>query len=258
VEDLNIAEPIAWVREGGAIARHSFKHAVGQRKADRSWVTEADIAIERLLVERISERFPDHGIIGEEQTRRTTDREFIWAIDPLDGTAAFLAGLPMWGVSLGLLRSGQPYAGVLYLPLLDDCYWAGPSGGAWLNGQPIQVAAPHPFESDDWLATPSNAHRRFTIDFIGKTRSIGATIGTFAYTACGSSIGGLIGRVSIWDVAAGMAILHAAGGVALTLSGAVFDTSAILNGQTFREAVLLGEPTHVAALRSAIRLRDRG
>jgi len=258
VEDLNIAEPIAWVREGGAIALHSFKHAVGKRKADRTWVTEADIAIERLLVERISQRFPDHGIIGEEQTRRTTEHEFLWAVDPLDGTAVFLSGLPMWGVSLGLLRHGQPYAGVIYLPLLDDCYWAGPSGGAWLNGQPIQVAAPHPFESDDWLATPSNVHRRFTIDFVGKTRSIGATIGAFVYTARGSSIGGLIGRFSIWDIAAGMAILRAAGGVAITLSGAAFDTASTLDGRPFLEPVLLGEPTHVAALRAAIRLRDRG
>jgi len=258
VEDLNIAEPIAWVREAGAVALRSFKHVTGRRKPDRTWVTEADIAIERLLVERISKRFPDHGIIGEEQTRRTTEREFLWAIDPLDGTAVFLSGLPTWGVSLGLLRHGQPYAGAIYLPLLDDCYWAGPAGGAWLNGEPIQVAAPHPFENDDWLATPSNAHRRFTIDFVGKTRSIGATIGAFVYTARGSSMWGLISRFSIWDVAAGMAILRAAGGVIITLSGAALDPSTILDGKTFAEPVLLGAPTHVAALRAAIQLRDRG
>lgn len=257
MEDLNIAEPIAWVREGGAIASGLFKHVVGQRKADHTWVTEADVAIERLLVERIGARFPDHGIIGEEQTRRTIDHEFLWAIDPLDGTAVFISGLPMWGVSLGLLRHGQPYLGVIYLPLLDDCYWTGPGGGAWLNGQPIHVAAPHEFDSDDWLATPSNIHRRFTIDFVGKTRSIGATIGAFAYTARGSAVGGLISRFSIWDVAAGLAILRAAGGVAFTLSGVEFDIATTLDGRTFTEPVVLGAPTHVVALHAAIRERDR-
>lgn len=255
MEDLNIEESIGWAREGGAIALRSFKHVVGRRKADHSWVTEADVAIERLLVERITKRFPDHGIIGEEQTRHTLDHEFLWAIDPLDGTSVFLSGLPMWGVSLGLLRHGQPYLGVIYLPLLDDCYWAGASGGAWLNGQAIQVAAEHSFDGDDWLATPSNVHRRFAIDFVGKTRSIGATIGAFAYTARGSAVGGLLSRFSIWDVAAGLAILYAAGGVALDLSGRAFEARSILDGQSYAEPLLLGAPAHVDALRAAIRVR---
>lgn len=248
-------ELIGWAREGGAIALSAFKKVAGRRKADQSWVTEADLAIERLLVERITGRFPMHGVIGEEQTRRALDHEFLWAIDPLDGTAVFLSGLPMWGVSLGLLRHGQPYLGVIYLPLLDDCYWAGPSGGACLNGQPIHVAAPHRFESDDWLATPSNVHRRFAIDFVGKTRSIGATIGAFAYTARGSAAGALLSRFSIWDVAAGLAILHAAGGVALSLSGPAFDTNEILDGRSYDVPVVLGAPAQAQALRAAITAR---
>jgi myo-inositol-1(or 4)-monophosphatase len=257
MEAFNIEEPIAWVREGGALALGSFRNVVGWRKPDRTWVTEADQAIERMLVARIVERFPDHGIVGEEQARRTLDHEFVWAIDPLDGTAVFLSGLPTWGVSLGLLWHGRPYAGILYFPLLGDCYWAGPGGGAWLNGEPIHVAAPRPFESDDWLSTPSNAHRRFEIDFIGKTRSIGATIGAFAYTARGSAIGGLISRFAIWDIAAGMAILSAAGGTAITLAGATLDTAPLLDGRPFDEPVLLGAPAHVAALQAAVRTRAR-
>jgi myo-inositol-1(or 4)-monophosphatase len=256
MQEIDIAEPIAWVRDGGAIAKGMFRNVVGHRKADHTWVTEADVAIERLLVERIAARFPGHGIIGEEQTRRATDREFLWAIDPLDGTAVFISGLPTWGVSLGLLRNRQPYMGVIYLPLLDDCYWAD-TGGAWLNGQPIHVAAPHAFDGDDWLATPSNIHRRFTIDFVGKTRSIGATIGAFAYTARGSSVGGLINRFAIWDVAAGMAILQAAGGVAATLAGVELDIGSIVDGRTFTEPVVLGAPANVDALRAIIRQPDR-
>ncbi|HNP86656.1 MAG TPA: inositol monophosphatase family protein [Kouleothrix sp.] len=255
MSDVPIEFPLRWAREAGAIALRSFNHAVAQRKPDHTWVTEADVTIERLLVSRITEHFPTHGIIGEEQTRRTIDHEFLWAIDPLDGTAIFLAGLPTWGVSIGLLRHGQPYLGVIYLPLLNDCYWSVPGSGAFWNDQLIHVAAPRPCTSDDWISTPSTAHRRYTIDFIGKTRSIGATIGAFCYTARGSAIGALINTFAIWDVAAGLAILQAAGGGAAELSGTPFDVRTILDGSTFTTPVLLGAPEYLAVLHKNIHLR---
>ncbi|HEX9370074.1 MAG TPA: inositol monophosphatase family protein, partial [Roseiflexaceae bacterium] len=73
MSDIDIQEPIAWVHEAGAIALRLFKHVTGRRKADRTWVTEADVEIERALVARIAARYPDHGIVGEEQTRRALD-----------------------------------------------------------------------------------------------------------------------------------------------------------------------------------------
>ena len=255
MSEVSIEEPLAWAREAGQIALQAFNHVVARRKPDRSMVTEADLAIERLLVERIAARFPAHGIIGEEQTRRAPDHEFVWALDPLDGTAAFIAGLPIWGVSLGLLRHGQPYLGVVAFPLLNDYYWAGPSGGAFWNGQPIHVAEPRAHTPDDWLSTPSNTHRRYAIDFVGKTRSIGATVGSFCYTARGSAIGGLIQTFGIWDIAAGLAILAAAGGTASQLGGAPLDLPSLLDGRTFRGPVLLGAPAHLPALRACIQLR---
>ncbi len=128
MNEIDIAELRTWMYECGAIALRSFRNVVGHRKADKSWVTEADVEIERGLVERITARYPEHGILGEEQTRQGLDREFLWALDPLDGTALFVAGLPTWGISAGLLRHGVPYFGMIYFPLLEDCYWAGPTG----------------------------------------------------------------------------------------------------------------------------------
>jgi myo-inositol-1(or 4)-monophosphatase len=255
VSDINIDDLIDWAREGGEIAKRLFRNVTGHRKADRSWVTEADVAIERALVTRIAARYPDHGIIGEEQTRRALDHEYLWALDPLDGTAVFLAGLPLWGVSIGLLRHGQPFLGVIYFPLLDDCYWATAGAQAFLNGQQIHVAGSRAWESDDWIATPSNVHRRYTIDFPGKTRTIGATVGTFCYTARGSSIGGMFNRVSIWDVAAGTAILQAAGGTVVGLDGGTFSTATMLDGRTLDKTMLLGAPEHALALRDVIHPR---
>jgi myo-inositol-1(or 4)-monophosphatase len=254
--DIDIEEVIAWVRDAGTIARHYFNQAEARRKADNSLVTQADVAIERTLVERIAARYPQHGIIGEEQTNTGAGGEFLWALDPLDGTASFVAGLPMWGVSLGLLRGGVPYLGVVYLPLLDDCYWVGPTGAALLNGRAIHVAQPRAWESEDWLSVPSNSHRRFTIDFVGKTRSLGCTAASLCYVARGgSAVGALITRAAIWDIAAGLAILRAAGGHATSLSGAPLDTTTLLDGRLLAEPAILGADSHVAGLRSVIHQR---
>jgi myo-inositol-1(or 4)-monophosphatase len=256
MNDFDFDELRAWLREAGVIARQHFNHVAGRRKADSSWVTEADEAIERVLAERIAARYPQHGVIGEEQTRRATAAEFLWAIDPLDGTASFVAGLPLWSVSLGLLRHGVPYLGLVYVPLLDDCYWAGPEGPAFLNGRPIHVAAPRAWDSEDWIAVPSNSHRRFTIDFLGRTRAIGSTAASFCYVARGAAVGALVGRAGIWDVAAGLVILRAAGGIVASLSGAPLDIAALLDGKRLPEPVVVGAEAHVAELRAVIQRRQ--
>ncbi len=256
MNDFDFDELRAWLREAGAVARQHFNQVAGWRKADRSWVTEADEVIERMLAERIAARYPQHGVIGEEQTRRDTGREFLWALDPLDGTASFVAGLPIWGVSLGLLRHGLPYLGLVYLPLLDDYYWAGPDGPAFLNGRPILVAAPRAWESQDWIAVPSNSHRRFTLDFMGKTRSLGSVAAEFCYVARGGgALGAIITRAAIWDIAAGLAILRAAGGIATGLSGAPLDTATLLDGQPLPEPLIIGAAAHVADLGAVIHSR---
>jgi myo-inositol-1(or 4)-monophosphatase len=257
MNEIDIAELRTWMYECGAVALRSFRNVVGHRKADHSWVTEADIEIERMLVERITARYPTHGILGEEQTRQGLDREFLWALDPLDGTAVFVSGLPGWGISAGLLRHGVPYFGMIYFPLLEDCYWGGPTGSAMLNDQPIHVLAPRPLDSQDWLAIPSDAHRRFTIDFDGKTRGLGSTVGPFCYVARGSALGGLISRAAIWDIAAGLAILQAAGGVAVGLSGAPINTSAMLDGRTLAEPAILAAPHQISALRGIVAQHTR-
>jgi myo-inositol-1(or 4)-monophosphatase len=256
MNEIDIAELRTWMQTCGAIALRSFRNVVGRRKADKSWVTEADLEIERVLVQRITARYPEHGILGEEQTRQGLDREFLWALDPIDGTALFVSGLPGWGISAGLLRHGLPYFGMIYFPLLEDCYWAGPEGSAMLNNQPIHVLAPRPLDSQDWIATPSDAHRSFTIQFEGKTRGLGSTVGPFCYVARGSALGGLISRAAIWDIAAGLAILQAAGGVAIGLSGAQINTSTMLDGRLLAEPAILTAPHQVAALRAGITQRS--
>ncbi|MFQ3630511.1 inositol monophosphatase family protein [Roseiflexus sp.] len=254
--DINIEELCAWARESGDIALRLFNRARAQRKADNSPVTEADVAIERFLVERITARYPDHGIIGEEQTRCDITKEYVWALDPIDGTASFVAGLPVWGISIGLLHRGIPYAGLFYMPLTDDCYWT-IGGRAFLGNQPMCVDArsEQEWDSEDWLAIPSDAHRRLEIDFIGKTRSLGSVAAALCYVARGSALGAVLTYATIWDLAGGMAILSAAGGVGITLAGQLLDPTTLIDGQALREPLLFGAPGVVDSLRCRIQAR---
>lgn len=108
-------------------------------KADQSYVTETDRAIETRLREIIDAEFPDHGILGEEHGSRDLDAEFVWVLDPIDGTAPFIAGIPVYGTLIGLARCGRPWLGVIDHPATSD-RWVGVSGEwATLNGAAVRT-----------------------------------------------------------------------------------------------------------------------
>jgi len=110
----------AWVSEAGEIARNLFGRATVELKTNNSPVTAADRAIEQLLSGYIREAYPDHGIVGEEFGSEHLDREYVWAIDPIDGTQAYVDGLPTWCITLAVLHHRVPEFGMTYLPLVDD------------------------------------------------------------------------------------------------------------------------------------------
>ncbi|MCK5943975.1 MAG: inositol monophosphatase family protein [Planctomycetes bacterium] len=114
----------------GPIARRHFRqpHDV-ETKHDRSPVTVADRAIEMALRERVEQRFPAHGIYGEEHGTARLDAEYVWVIDPIDGTKAFASGNPLFGTLVGLLRRGAPVVGVLDAPALGERYAAASGHG---------------------------------------------------------------------------------------------------------------------------------
>lgn len=249
---IDLAEVQTWAREGGALARSYFNNVQREQKADRSYVTRADREVEQLLRERIAARYPDHGIIGEEEGIGAIDREFVWALDPIDGTGAFVSGLPLWCVSIGILRHGEPYAGVIYAPLLDDCYWADVEGPAFRNTLPIQVRRPAPVDTNDWIAVPSTVHRMYRVRYPGKTRCLGTVAADCCYVARGAAVSALIGRARLWDLAAGLAILRAAGGVVVGLSGAPVAVPPLLDGRKLREPILIGHPETISQVREYI------
>lgn len=255
---IELAEIRDWARTGGEIALRMFRRAQVTRKADNSQVTEADVAVEQFLRERIEQRYPEHGIMGEEQGSSAIDREFVWSLDPIDGTGGFVAGLPVWGVSIGLLRHGRPYLGVFYLPVADECYWNDLEGGAYCNDQPLKIEGEHLWDvndSESGLLVPSDAHRRYDIRFRGKTRSLGSTAAHCCYVVRGGHLGALVGRPHLWDIAGVLPVLYAAGGTAVLLSGAAFEAAALLDGRPVAEPLLVCAPALVEPLLATIQRR---
>ena len=112
-----------------------------EMKPDRSFVTDMDLAIERRLRELISDAYPDHGVIGEEQGGASVDSEFVWVLDPIDGTAPFIAGMPVFGTLIALMHNGRPVVGIIDQPSGDN-RWVGVEGRqTLLNGAPCRTRA---------------------------------------------------------------------------------------------------------------------
>ena len=109
-------------------------------KGQNDFVTEIDMTAERDIIETIHKHYPDHAILGEE-TGASGDSEFVWIIDPLDGTTNFMHGFPQFAVSIGVQRRGRMEHGVVYDPLRQELFTASRGDGAQLDGKRIRVSA---------------------------------------------------------------------------------------------------------------------
>jgi len=130
--------------EADRITLDAFRTEIGiERKADGSYVTDADQAVERVIRERIEGRYPGHGLIGEEygEAEAGAGGER-WYIDPIDGTHNFLRGLPIFGTLLAVERDGEIQVGMISAPALGQRWWASRGGGAWVRGGPANPTQP--------------------------------------------------------------------------------------------------------------------
>jgi myo-inositol-1(or 4)-monophosphatase len=238
-----IKQLIAWARQAGQIALSYFGKVSPERKTDHTFLTQADLAVEQFLAEQIRATFPDHHLIGEEGSRghSRSQAELVWALDPIDGTTAFVQGLPGWGVSLGLLRQGLPHFGLFYMPLLDDItYTAGP-GQVFGGEQELSGRLRQDWADKGYLAIGSTAHADFQID-LKRTRALGSIGVNLVYTARGSATATLISKAHLWDLVAGAAILQNLGGELRYLCGRPVDYPALMDGRRIAEPIIAGHP----------------
>lgn len=229
------------VRAAGDIALRYFRQVTTARKDDNTVVTVADQEVEAFLRQTLGQMFPADGLLGEELEIHSGQSGRVWVLDPIDGTAAYAAGLPVWGISVGILKDWKPVAGIFYMPLLGEIYLSR-GGDARFNGQSIQVDSSGHIDTESFLCVTSRTHHKYCIDFIGKTRALGSTAAYLCYVAKGTAVAALLGRPSLWDIAGTVPILQAAGGDLRYLSGRCVDLFALADGSKCPEPVLAGAP----------------
>ncbi len=238
----------------GTLALAHFRRVTPERKADRTLVTAADREVEAVLVKELGALLPDAGILGEEGAAREGRGPYRIVLDPIDGTAAFVAGLGTWCVCIGILEGARPVAGVIHVPCLSETYSA-LDGAAFLNGTPLALLGDGAPAGDRFIVTHAHAHRRHRITYPGKLRSLGSTAYHVALVARGVAEGALLGHAHLWDLAGPGAILAAVGGRYEYLGGGPVDLGILGDGRRAPDYVLAGTPAALSALRPLLGAR---
>jgi myo-inositol-1(or 4)-monophosphatase len=237
-------------KEAGELIRYAFgkSHSVEFKTNELNLVTETDKASEKLITEFIKKKYPSHGILAEEGSEANPEKvgtEFLWVIDPLDGTTNFAHGLPIFSVSIGVQKNGETIAGVVYDVMRDVIFSAEKNGGSFENGSRIIVSnndnlghsvlvTGFPYNIRE---NPDKAFERFTA-FLKKARAIrrlGSAAIDFCYVANGVFDGFWEVSLHPWDLCAGKLIVEEAGGLVTDFDGNPVDiyTKRILATNTF-------------------------
>jgi len=263
----------AIAREAGALLMHYFHQQLKiEYKGDADLVTAADRAAEKMIRERITQKWPRHDVLGEEQGLNDQGSDYRWYVDPLDGTTNFAHGFPVFCVSMALERrlAGEParrIAAVIYDPTRDELFSAEQGKGAHLNGETIRVSKT-PALKESILGTGFPSHKRHknpNIYFYHQItlRSHGVRrAGSAALDLCNVASGRFDGfwefNLNPWDTAAGVLIVGEAGGKVTRFDGSPFELDSretvASNGLIHEE--LLREFREIFAGRGLERLPD--
>lgn len=233
-----------WARDSGRRALGHFNEVEVEWKQGQSLVTEADREIEKELRNRIRNSFPDDAITGEEfDSHRSEESQWEWFLDPIDGTAAFSMGLPVWSVSISAWSEDGQKLGVVWAPFLRDEHFVSTDGEVLRGGNPVTCEPP---TEQDWnrqtlFCVPSTAHRNYEIDFPGKCRSLGSTAYHMSMVVDGRAIATLMGPIHIWDIAAGVAMGDRLGLKLRRIDGTEPDWQKLVQGGTPQKPLLFGK-----------------
>jgi myo-inositol-1(or 4)-monophosphatase len=192
-----------------------------ESKSTLDFATEADRAVERLVVERLGRHFGD-GVLGEEYGSQQTEASSgagLWVVDPVDGTFNFMHGLPVWCVSLAFLVRGEIEIGVIYNPDTNELFTARRGRGAFLDGAPLAVSAGRHTAPLIEIGFSNRRPLAHYLDLIGRTfaagcefRRLGSGALGLASVAAGRTDGYLELHINSWDVLAGILLVREAGG----------------------------------------------
>ena len=217
---------------GGAILKENFKKIKNkdiELKAAKDFVTYVDRLSEERIRDYILSKFKDHSFLGEEDgIIGNKDSEYMWIVDPLDGTKNYINGFEIFAVSVALKHKDEIIASSIYIPMLDKLFWAGKDLGAYMNGKRIYVSnrpinraiisTGFPFRNIEELDKYLKAFKEAMITF-SAVRRPGAAAVDLALTAEGVFDGFFEMKLSVWDISAGVLLIKEAGGIFSNFEG---------------------------------------
>lgn len=225
-----LEEAKVWAREAGRIQKENFgahNLRMDTKSSRVDLVTEIDLRSEQYLLEAIHQRWPDHAILSEEAGHNQAESEYLWVIDPLDGTTNYAQGLPLFAVSIALQYRGETMLGVVYAPVLEQMFEARKGNKAFLNGRELAVSDKHclhecvlatgfPYDKAENPDNNLNCVSRLVPQIRGMRR-FGSAAYDLALVAAGILDGYWELNLNPWDVEAGSLMVQEAGGKVLYL-----------------------------------------
>jgi myo-inositol-1(or 4)-monophosphatase len=214
-----IEELLGFARELGRDAGRLLQEQQGRAAVSLNWdgslVNETDLAVDRLVQQRIQASYPGHGILSEESHTvyggAADGERFTWVIDPLDGTTNYSLGLCYWGCSIAVVSDGMPVVGVLVMPMLGAEFWAIKGGGAFLNGERLGGGGGGVSKRSSFVAICSRSWRYLELPVRQKGRLLGSAAYDLAAVAQGIAVGCSQVLSHIWDLAASWLLIQEAG-----------------------------------------------
>ena len=217
-------------REAGKFLLDNFgKISQIKKKGDRDFATNLDREAEAMIIEKIKACFPDHGILAEESGKSGADNEYIWIIDPLDGTHNFMRNIDIFGVSIGVVHKQKDFiAGVIYMPKDDELYSAEKGAGAYKNNKKISVSSRADLKecslafdsSIRYSPKPMLSALGDLAKEVFNIRMLGSSARHLSYIAEGVLDAAVEFHDRPWDFAAGVCLIEEAGGILSDLKGA--------------------------------------
>lgn len=224
-------------KAGALILEKSKKNIIVAEKAKNDLITNIDKASENLIIQEIQKNFPDHAIFAEESVnskKSFNNAEYVWFIDPLDGTTNFVHGLPIYAVSIGLLKKnsikGEILAGVVFAPVFNELFYAEKGKGAYLNGKKIKVSSVKKLADSMVVTGFPPTQKEINLPYLEimikkaqAVRRLGSAALDLCYTACGRFDGFWEFGLKPWDIAAGSLIVKEAGGKITDTNGNIIN-----------------------------------
>lgn len=233
---LNTA--LSAAREAGALLREHFgSDLLVNAKEAHDIKLDLDVRSQDLIARRLLAAHPDHALYGEEGIAGNASSEFQWVVDPIDGTVNYFYGIPHFCISIALRQNGETLLGVIYDPMREEMFQVERGGAPSLNGKPIRVSPRT--DPADCMVSVGFSKTKTTIDSglplfenivcrVRKCRAMGSAALDLAYVAAGRLDAYIEQAVGLWDIAAGVLLVQAAGGRVETTPAPVPDKFSIV------------------------------